>query len=178
MRFSSVFVLASLVATSFATTVDDILNDISVISTKLNSLDDAITAFPVTGGSLAKALAIHSNAVSLGTSIDKATTDTLAVDPNPVSEADAGALIAAFEVLEPVIKHALVGIVDRRPAFTALPIGGIPALVKQDLNNLSASTIALEDALVSVTPESAVPEAVELRNRIDAAFATAIAAYA
>ncbi|KAF5383282.1 hypothetical protein D9615_004807 [Tricholomella constricta] len=181
MRFSSVFVLASLVASSFAcVTVADIQTDIADISTKLTALDDSITAFPITAGSgsFTQFLIIHNNIVALGSSIDKGATDTGAVTPNPVSDADGRSIIDSIEALEPTINHALVGIVDRKAAFTALPLGGIPAVVRQDLLNLSASTGNLEAVLIGVAPAGLVGEATDLKNRIDAAFATAIAAYA
>ncbi|KAF5383281.1 hypothetical protein D9615_004806 [Tricholomella constricta] len=178
MRFSSVFVLASLVASSFASTVADVQADIADITTKLHALDDSITAFPTSGGTLTQALAIHNNAVALGSSIDQGATDTAAVTPNPVSDADGRSILDSFEALEPTINHALVGIVDRKAAFTALPLGGIPALVKQDLANLNASTSNIEAALIGSAPAGLVGEATDLKNRIDAAFATAIAAYA
>ncbi|KAF5383285.1 hypothetical protein D9615_004803 [Tricholomella constricta] len=178
MRFSSVFVLASLVASSFASTVADIQADIADISTKLTTLDNSIAAFPSTGGTLSQALAIHSNAVTLGKSIDQGTTDVNDVDPKPFSDEDGRAILDSFTALEPTINNALIGIVDKKAALEALPVGGIPALVKQDLSNLSASTAALEDALIAAAPESIVDEAIALKERIDAAFATAIAAYA
>lgn len=52
----------------------------------------------------------------------------------------------------PVILDALTAIVAKKPAFQALPLGGVPALVKQDLGNLSASTEAFENALIASTP--------------------------
>ncbi|KAG5649748.1 hypothetical protein H0H81_002204 [Sphagnurus paluster] len=180
MRFSvsAVFVLASLVASSLATTVADVQADIALISSRLSTLDKSIAAFTLPGGTLAQALAVHNNAVSLGTAIDKGTTDTKAVTPTPLADADGRAILDAFESLEPTINSALNGIIARKAAFTALPIGGIPALVKQDLANLSGSTAALEAALISSTPEGLVDEATALKTRIDSAFAVAIAAYA
>ncbi|KAF8068056.1 hydrophobic surface binding protein [Lyophyllum atratum] len=176
MRFSSLFVLASLAVGSFASTVADVQADIAAISSRLTALDSAITAFANPGGTLTQALAIHSASVSLGTAIDQGTTD--AVTPLPISEADGRSILTSFEALEPTIDHSLTGIVDRKAAFTALPLGGIPALVKQDLANLSASTTALESALISIAPADLQAEATALKDRIDAAFATAIAAYA
>jgi len=58
----------------------------------------------------------------------------------------------AVQGLEPAIISTLDDIVDKKPAFVALPIGGIPALVLQDLENLSASTVTFENALISKSP--------------------------
>jgi hypothetical protein len=74
------------------------------------------------------------------------------VTPSPVAEADGRSILTSVEALEPTIDSALKAIVARKAAFTALPIGGIPALVKQDLSNLSASTAAFETALINSAP--------------------------
>ncbi|KAG5650590.1 hypothetical protein H0H81_011708 [Sphagnurus paluster] len=178
MRFSSILVLASLVASSFATAASDILADVATINTQLNNLNNAIAAFTIPGGTLGTALAIHTNAVTLGTSLNKATTDTLAVSPNPLADADGRSILTAVEALENTIYSCLNGIVARKAAFTALPIGGIVTLVKQDLSNLNNSTASLEVALIGTAPASLVAEATALQSRINAAFAVAIQAYA
>ncbi|KAF8157220.1 hypothetical protein B0H34DRAFT_491758 [Crassisporium funariophilum] len=171
MKFhSTLTILATLAAISLAATVTDVENDIKNISSQTTTLDNAITAFPATGGSLLNALAIHSDAVSLGSAIDKGTTDVkvcaeyLFSDliikyqqavPPPISEADGTTILNAVTAFEPTILDALNQIVVKKPAFQALPIGGIPALVKQDLINLSASTSAFEAALIAAAPVSA-----------------------
>lgn len=88
-----------------------------------------------------------------------------------------------------------MGIVAKKPAFDALPLGGISDLVRQDLSGLSSSTSSLEDALIALAPvrlrlkleglaqtkffyqADLVDESIALKNEVDAAFATAIAAY-
>jgi len=178
MRFSTTFfVLAHLAVASFAATVADVEADLNSISTQVTALDKAVTAFPNTGGSLLAALAIHTDAVNLGSAIDKGTTDTKAV-PLPISETDGQTILNLVSSFEPTIEHALSQIIAKKPAFQALPIGGIPALVKQDLSNLSASTNALETALIASAPADLVAAATTLKNNINAAFAQAIAAYA
>ncbi|KAG6914968.1 hypothetical protein DXG01_014167 [Tephrocybe rancida] len=179
MHFSSLFVLASLTISSWAVTVAVVEADIANISTKLNALDTAITAYsPNVGvGTLTQALAIHTASTSLGTTIDSTTADVKTV-PTPISDADAQAILSALSALEPTIDDSLTKIVARKAAFTALPLGGIPALVKQDLSNLNASTNALEAALIASAPASILTAANALKARINAAFATAIAAFA
>ncbi|GLB38902.1 putative hydrophobic surface binding protein [Lyophyllum shimeji] len=178
MRFTSLFVLASLAVSSFASTVADVQADIADISSKTTALDNSINAFANPGGTLTQALTIHNNAVALGSSLDHGTTDANAVAPLPISEADGRSILTNLEALEPTIDDALDGIIARKDAFVALPLGGIPALVKQDLTNLNASTSAFEAALIVNAPADLVAEATALKSRIDAKFASAIAAYA
>ncbi|KAF8960436.1 hydrophobic surface binding protein [Flammula alnicola] len=176
MKFQSTFaVLVSLVIASYASTVADIETDIASIASQTTTLDNAINAFPATGGSLVNALAIHTDAVNLGTAIDKGTTDN--VTPTPFSESDGSTILSSVQAFEPTILDALTQIVVKKPAFTALPIGGIPALIKQDLINLNASTFAFEAALIANAPADLVPTATSIKTTVDAAFASAIAAY-
>ncbi|KAF9459839.1 hydrophobic surface binding protein [Collybia nuda] len=190
VHISSTLLLAfAFVATAISTplkrTVAEIQADIADISAQVTSLDQKITAFPATGGSLAAALidpfgkrtsqAIHSSSGTLVASLKKGTTDVTAT--GPVNEADGGAILSSVNAFEPTIQHALVGIVEKRPAFQALPIGGIPALVLQDLKDLNTNTVAFSDALITNAPDSLKGAATQLKDGIVAGFATAIAAY-
>ncbi|KAH9478054.1 hypothetical protein JR316_0010291 [Psilocybe cubensis] len=178
MKFqSSFFVLASLLSVGLATTTADVEADIASITSQTKALDAAIIAFPNTGGSLVNALAIHTDAVNLGSAIDKGTTDVNAVTPKPVSEADGNTILAAVQALEPIIIDTVTQIVNKKPAFQALPIGGIPALVKQDLINLNASTSKFEAALIGSAPSDLIPAATAIKTAVDAALASGIAAY-
>ncbi|KAF9558589.1 hydrophobic surface binding protein [Agrocybe pediades] len=173
MKFqSSLIVLASLVSAALSATIADVINDAHNISTQVTTLDNAINAFPNTGGSLVNALAIHTDAVNLGAAIDKGTADVI-----PVSEADGTTILGIVQGFEPTILNALSGIVAKKPAFQALPIGGIPALVKQDLINLNASTSKFEAQLIASAPADLVASAKAIKASVDSAFATAIAAY-
>ncbi|KAG6816485.1 hypothetical protein H0H87_005691 [Tephrocybe sp. NHM501043] len=134
MRFYNLIVLTSLAISSFGATVADVETDIGNISTQLAALDAAITAYsPDVGvGTLAQALTV----------------------PTPIADSDAQAILALIEALEPTIDDALLKIVARKAALVALPLGGLPALVKQDLANLNASTNGLESALIASAPVS------------------------
>ncbi|KAF4616657.1 hypothetical protein D9613_008347 [Agrocybe pediades] len=177
MKFqSSLIVLASLVSAALSATIADVINDAHNISTQVTTLDNAINAFPNTGGSLVNALAIHTDAVNLGAAIDKGTADVISA-PKPVSEADGTTILGIVQGFEPTILNALSGIVAKKPAFQALPIGGIPALVKQDLINLNASTSKFEAQLIASAPADLVASAKAIKASVDSAFATAIAAY-
>ncbi|KIM37999.1 hypothetical protein M413DRAFT_448046 [Hebeloma cylindrosporum] len=178
LKSSFVFLLsvASIaLATPVKRTVDQVKADIADISAKVTSLDNAITAFPLTGGSLLAALGIHNSAGALITTLQTATTDV--VETGPLGEEDGAAVLASVQAFEPTIQHALVEIVTKKPAFQALPIGGLPALILQDLKSLKANTGAFSDALISTAPEDLVDTATNLRDGILAGFDPAIAAY-
>ncbi|CAA7268911.1 unnamed protein product [Cyclocybe aegerita] len=177
MKFQAAFpVILSFTGVALAVTVATVLSDIATISSQTTTLDNAIKAFPNTGGSLTSALAIHNDATNLVTSINQGTADVQAV-PLPISESDGQSVLSAVQAFEPTILDALTQVVAKKAAFAALPIGGIPALVKQDLINLNASTFAFEAALISTAPTDLVPTATSIKSSIDAAFATAVAAY-
>ncbi|KAJ7051307.1 hydrophobic surface binding protein [Mycena amicta] len=163
----------ALVAKRDAATVEA---DIATITTKVTTLDNAIEAFPLTGGSLVNALAIHSDATSLITTLNTATSD--ATNAGAFSEDDGASILASVEAIEPIILDALQDIVVKKPAFAALPIGGLPALIYVDLQNLQNATIAFANALIADSPADLVDEATTLRDNINAAFGPAIAAYA
>ena len=202
MKFKySLALVLSFITASFASTVAEVEADLQTISTQTSALDNAITSFPNTGGSLLMALVrskrssariegyiitdqaltlqdIHSDAVELGSSIDQGTTDTnvcqiflhctveecfemmltyliqQGVPTKPFSNTDANVILLAVENIQPVILDTLTDIVAKKPAFAGLPIGGVTALILQDLQNLNASTSNLESALISATPVS------------------------
>ncbi|KAF9264453.1 hypothetical protein L218DRAFT_826067, partial [Marasmius fiardii PR-910] len=109
--------------------------DIGTIANQVNTLDSSVSAFPDKGGSLSAALGIHRAAAALGASLKKAATDTQTT--SPFSENDGQNILGSVEAIEPTILHALQTIVDKKPAFDALPTGGISALVLKDLQNLN-----------------------------------------
>ncbi|KAF9491733.1 hydrophobic surface binding protein [Pleurotus eryngii] len=170
------FLVGSAVSSPTKRTVAQVESDIASISTQVTTLDNAITAFPNSGGSLANALAIHTDATNLISTIGTTTSDVQST--GSFSEADGQTILNSFLATEPVIDHALTQIAAKRAALQALPIGGIPALVKQDLGQLNSATISLANALISSAPADLVAPSTSLRDRLAAAFAPAIAAYA
>ncbi|THU93634.1 hydrophobic surface binding protein [Dendrothele bispora CBS 962.96] len=173
------FVALSIAASTFGAVlkrdVPTILADISKISSQVTTLDNAINAFPDSGGSLVNALAIHTDATNLVSSVNTATSDTTA--NGAFNEADGQTILNAVQAIEPTILDALTAIAAKQPAFAALPIGGIPALVLQDLKNLDAGTTAFSNALIANAPADLVPQATDIQTTIGNAFDTAIAAY-
>lgn len=170
--FAKLTTLAAYVAVALASTVANVESDLGSITTATQNLDSQIVAFPNSGGSLVAALGIHSSAVSLGSTIDSTTTDVNVsiklchdlfypthyvpqnVTPQPIALSDAQAILSLVQTLEPIIEKTLTDITAKQAAFAGLPIGGIPALVLQDLENLSTSTQNLETALLAQTPVS------------------------
>ena len=89
-----------------------------------------------------------------------------------MSDADGTTLFNAVEAIAPIIEDALTGIVAKKPAFVgqyfnsflrsilyrtnviALPLGGVPALILQDLTFLNGNTTAFANALIANAPVS------------------------
>jgi hypothetical protein len=70
------------------------------------------------------------------------------------SESDGQTIIQSVQAIQPTIISALNGIAAKKPAFDALPLGGVSALVKQDLATLGSDTMAFENALTASAPVS------------------------
>ncbi|KAJ7433195.1 hydrophobic surface binding protein [Mycena latifolia] len=179
VRFPRLLFSFSLLTAAFTTpvkrTVAQIEADIAAISTQVSALDTSINAFPNTGGSLVAALGIHSAATALESTLNQAPTDIIAT--GPVNETEGRIILNMVEALEPTILDALKGTAAKEPAFAALPIGGIPALILQDLVTLKPDAVNLVTALITIPPADLQAEAIQLRNNITEGFDTAIAAY-
>ncbi|KAJ3576360.1 hypothetical protein NP233_g474 [Leucocoprinus birnbaumii] len=176
--FSIVFLttsVLSVVATPLKRTTTDVLNAINRVSADTTNLDNLITSYPLSGGTLLAALAIHTSSGTLGTDLGTATTTVK--NNGPVVHPDADTILSAVLAIEPIIDHALSQIVIKKPAFAALPLGGVPALVLSDLISLKAATGSFAAALIAEAPADLVPPGTALENRILAAFDVAIAAY-
>ncbi|KAF7300049.1 Hydrophobic surface binding protein [Mycena kentingensis (nom. inval.)] len=177
--FGRLLTIATVAAAAFGNVLPrdaaTVKTDITNIAAQVTTLDNNINAFPASGGTLTAALAIHNSAVALISTINGATTD--ATNAGAFSEDDGAEILASVEAIEPTIFDALEQIVVKKPAFQALPIGGLPALILQDLTNLKTSTVAFANALIADSPADLVDEATTLRDDIAAAFDTAIAAY-
>ncbi|KAJ7135877.1 hydrophobic surface binding protein [Mycena epipterygia] len=179
VQLSRLLFTFSLFAASFTTpvkrTVAQIEADIATIKTQVTTLDTAINAFPNTGGTLLAALTIHTDATTLEGTLNQGTTDVKAT--GTVDEADGTTILNSVIAIEPIILDALKGIAAKQPAFAALPIGGIPALILQDLQNLKLNTTNFATALIAAAPTDLKTEATAILNNITTGFNTAIAAY-
>ncbi|PPQ68739.1 hypothetical protein CVT24_007566 [Panaeolus cyanescens] len=176
MKFSSAFVVLSSVLAALATTPAQVISDINAITAQTQSLDTSIKAITTTN--IAGALAVHTAAGNLVTSINTATSDSNAVTPKPVSESDGNAVLSAVQALEPVILGALSDLVAKKATIAAIPITGLQALVHQDLQSLSTAASAFETSLVAAAPSDLVSQANAIIATLNTAFANAIAAFA
>ncbi|KAG6879062.1 hypothetical protein C0992_005409 [Termitomyces sp. T32_za158] len=153
MQLKNLFILATLAISSYAQTSvaqieDDINNNIApALTALLNSID----AFPVSGGDLISALLIHTNALNVDTTVVGTTNDVNGA-ACPVGESDGQAILADLQALLPTIQQSLTDLVARKAAFQALPLGGVPALVQQDLSTLSQDTNTLAAAFIACAP--------------------------
>ncbi|KAF8518437.1 hydrophobic surface binding protein [Hysterangium stoloniferum] len=162
-----------------ATGVAGVQADISNISSQVSSLNSLVSSLSNTNPSLATALAIHSAAGTLVTAINNATKDVTGTTPQPVSEADGKLIINAVGGIQPTIVTALKNIVAKHPAFVILnnQLPGALTLVHGDILNLSKSASAFETAAISAAPTDLKANATKIKSTIDAAFASALAAY-
>ncbi|KAF8489926.1 hydrophobic surface binding protein [Gautieria morchelliformis] len=180
VHFSALVVLIYSLAASASPfnkrTVAQVEADIATINSQVTTLDSAINSFPDSGGSLTQALAIHTDSVNLVSAIAQGTTDVTST--GAFSDADATTILQSLEAIQPTIIDALNAIVAKKPAFQGLPIGGVTALVKQDIGDLDGNTTAFESALIAATPTDLQANATAIKTAIDAAFSNAVAAYA
>jgi hypothetical protein len=150
--------------------------DLGVLASQATTLDNAINAFPLAGGSVDSALAIQTDATTLISTVNAATSDAQAA--GAFSEADGLAILNGAPSIEPLL-DALQGIVLKKPAFVrcplpyplpvfsrarwlqeALPISDIDAVILQDLESLQSSLAAFGNALINdfpVRPLFAIP---------------------
>ncbi|KAF5324156.1 hypothetical protein D9619_011308 [Psilocybe cf. subviscida] len=156
MKLTSALAMLACTFVTQASTVSDVLTDVNNVNTAHTLFNAQINAFPFSGGSLTAALNLA---------------------PLPVSVTDATSILNTFNNLKPVIITALTDIVAKKSGFASLPIGGFPEVIKSDLTNLSAASQAFEAALIAKTPSILLASASALTSSINAAFATAIAAY-
>ncbi|KAF8489928.1 hydrophobic surface binding protein A-domain-containing protein [Gautieria morchelliformis] len=177
-KISAFVVLISALAASASPfnkrTVAQVEADIATINSKLTTLNSAINSVPDSGGSLLQALAMNKD--SLTSAIIQGTTDVTST--GAFSDADATAILQSLEAIQPTIIDALNAIVAKKPAFQGLPIGGVTALVKQDIGNLNSNMTAFASALIAATPTVLKANATAIKTALDAAFENAVAAYA
>ncbi|THV02018.1 hypothetical protein K435DRAFT_775754 [Dendrothele bispora CBS 962.96] len=178
MKFFAILVSVAAIAVAIPLkrTVAQVETDLRNIGTQVTNLDNSINAFPNSGGSLTAALAIHTDAQNLVSSVNTANIDVQ--DMTDVSESDGRTILGIVNGFEPTIIDALNAIVAKKPAFDALPLGGVSALVKQDLAQLATATEALENSLINEAPADLKPQAQDIQSAVNAAFANAQAAYA
>ncbi|KAJ7202479.1 hydrophobic surface binding protein [Mycena rebaudengoi] len=180
VQITSFFAILSLAAAGLGSAIvlkrdaGTVEADLGVLAGLATTLDNAIIAFPLTGGTVDSALAIHNNATNFISGVNVATSDALAA--GAFSEADGLAILNGAPSLSPLF-DALQGIIDKKAALDALPVTDIDAIILQDLQSAQSSLAAFGNALISDFPADLKAQATALRDNIVNAFVPAINAY-
>ncbi|KAF8166491.1 hydrophobic surface binding protein [Pholiota molesta] len=150
--------------------------DLASMAKAVTTLNSAITSFPSTGGTLAQALTIHEETLSLAGSLKTTTGDVTATAA--FSVADGTSILTTVKAIEPDILSALKEVIAKKAAFVALPVSGVPKLVYEDLMYLNGNATLLANGLIKNSPSSLVADATTVKTNIGSAMAVAISAYA
>ncbi|KAJ7091843.1 hydrophobic surface binding protein [Mycena epipterygia] len=148
--------------------------DLAVLTSQATALNNAVQAFPLTGGTLAEAIAIHTNTVNVISTLNTAASDEQAA--GAFSEADGGAILSVLEGSEPIILDFLQSIVVKKPAFEEV-FPGVTVLILQDLEDYQSVGIAFVNTLFNNVPADLDARVAQFRNNTISAFAVAIDAY-
>ncbi|KAJ6525983.1 hydrophobic surface binding protein [Mycena capillaripes] len=178
VQFTRYLVVLSVAAGGLAACKRDVATveaDIDTLVRQVTSFDNAIVAFLPTSGSVDDALAIHADAISIINTLNTAASDVEA--SGDFSEDDATVILSAIEASVPTVLGSLTDIIDKKPAFEALPVCGIPALFLQDLQGLQNASVGFGNALINTAPDTLVANFTALTNNIAAAFDPAITVY-
>ncbi|KAF7349321.1 Hydrophobic surface binding protein [Mycena sanguinolenta] len=174
VQFTRSFCSLCLIAVSFAAptkrTVAQVEADITDISNQATTLDNDIKGFPASG--IFGALAMENAVGSLETALNKGTSDVQAT--GLINEADATTMLNAVKAIEPTIIDGLEQLTAKESDIFRDPPKEV---VLSDLKNLQTATDAFAGALIAAAPADLTAQATSIQSAIDAAFATAIAAY-
>ncbi|KAJ7795272.1 hydrophobic surface binding protein [Mycena olivaceomarginata] len=171
------FAILSIAALSLAAVIKrdaaTVEKDLAVLTGQVMALDNAAQAFPLSGGTLAEAMTVHTSAVNVISTLTNAASDEQAVDT--FSETEGQAILAALEGFEPNILDFLQNTVVKKPAFALFP--GVTALILQDLNNYLTAGIAFGSTLFNKAPADLDARVAQFRTTTVSAFEVAIDAY-
>ncbi|KAF7426397.1 hypothetical protein PC9H_008765 [Pleurotus ostreatus] len=182
VSFAKFAVLASCVASGLAAspfftrqgTYEEVLVAMKAVGGQVGTLHAAIQGFP-SPGTLPAGLQIHMNATALVKGLDTWTTTT-----STLGQFDAPQCREQLDIVKtfrPEIEGSLTGIVEKKAAIAALPIGGIVNLIKQDLGLLNAATEKFGNTIITACPADMQDEPKETQAKIAEAFKVAIGAY-
>ncbi|KAJ6568853.1 hydrophobic surface binding protein [Mycena capillaripes] len=192
----SVALLGAALASPFKRTVAQLEADIKSIGVQVTTLDNDITSFPITSGTLVQVLVrlismfcsrcmrisrppfqgIHMALTNLANVITTANTELLSGPTGTLDEADAADVLAQLEAIEPTFLHALFEFSIKEPGFGSAVSAG-PALILGDLRTLKTDTDAFLKAIIAVVPTDLKEEATEILNALDDGFSGGIAPY-
>ncbi|KAL0958494.1 hypothetical protein HGRIS_000633 [Hohenbuehelia grisea] len=183
VHFLQFFVLASCAASALAfpsvkRDIEEVNKHMTAIKSGMTAMHQAIETFPDNGGTLPQALKIHNGAKPLTDSLNAWTDATKR--HGAFSAEDCASQIAAVEEFKPEILASLSGIITKRPSFESLEkiLKNLLQLIKMDLTQLEAGTIAFADAMINACPEAQQGQPKETKAVVGEAFQKAIAAYA
>ncbi|KAF9066919.1 hypothetical protein BDP27DRAFT_1404097 [Rhodocollybia butyracea] len=155
-----------------------VIMDFGNITSLALNLDSSINAFPTSGGTsaLVASLSLHSQMSSLSTALLGATAD--ATKNGPFTTTASQSILAVFQKFAFIFADAFTGIAVKQPLITAVPITNLAALYRQDISVMLEATKDFEKAILNDIPSDLLPTASPITSSIDAALATALAAYA
>ncbi|KAG6831496.1 hypothetical protein H0H87_004914 [Tephrocybe sp. NHM501043] len=165
MRLTSLSFLLVLAVPSLCSTAEDVLADLTVLKTNLESTNNAITALPPDVGSIGF----------------RTPSQLLALSPSPVNDTDGRAILDSLLALEPSVNDSTDKLIERTKVVAALPtiplMGNPLAMAKASIASFKAALTTLEDAAEVAAPPSLLAEGQALRGRFDANMDRIIAAY-
>ncbi|KXN91332.1 hypothetical protein AN958_01307 [Leucoagaricus sp. SymC.cos] len=156
--------------------IEDVLGDMKEMKAHGLALRDLVKEFPETGGTLIKALAIHNDTAKLQFLVNRTAQDVKNV-PLPISVEDGKKVLDTTDDIKPLLAEAMKLVVEKKPAFENLHIGGILSIVRLDLTVLHDSVVVLEDALINASPPELSETVKEIKTQIGAIFEEVVAAY-
>jgi hypothetical protein len=144
--------------------------DLAVLTSQVTALDSAVQAFPLTGGTLAEAMVVHTNAVNVISTLNTAASDEQAA--GAFSEADGQAICPLSRVLSPpssiscrasssrsqhsyVLCYALA--LYSYVRYLQEMLSGVTAQILQDLENYLSAGIAFGSTLFNNVPVCSFP---------------------
>ncbi|KAG6851322.1 hypothetical protein C0991_009379 [Blastosporella zonata] len=169
MRFTSLFVLSSLIVSGFATPAADFVKQIKALSTELSGLTTVVNEVPAKNG-LAQALKAYAAARHLNRSLADSTKELLVTGFEALtsfSETESSANLAAAKDLEVIAEASLDAILAKKDAFNAM---SVLSIVRGEIKNLGAATQSWEDALIDHTFKAHLAAGTALRDKLSHKF--------
>ncbi|KAF9256078.1 hypothetical protein L218DRAFT_1007821 [Marasmius fiardii PR-910] len=177
-RFVSILALFASVtfaAPAATCSLDNVGADVQQISVQTQTLDNHVLAFPDSGGLTSDAMLVHTDLQNLAAAIDTTAGD-MEPCPAPFTDDLFNNLLSAVQAIVNQETTAMNDLIAKKPAFDA--VGGISPVIKQDLDNLYASSVALEGLWLARAPADLQSQAQDLANEINNVLSSAQTAYA
>ncbi|KAF8221601.1 hypothetical protein L208DRAFT_672132 [Tricholoma matsutake] len=173
MKFSAIFIVFTFVLAGSASTPADVKADVTAIVGKVMNLDNVITQLPMKGATVDQFTAIQRSGQDLAVSLQKCTVDVKNLK-SALSEADGNAILSSVKTSAPFIEHSLNTFIEKQAAFAAV---GLSSDAKEGLVHLNTHSDSFGTALIEKAPVDLKGVARELKQKLDADFSKAIAAF-